>query len=73
MATLVQEIGGHLPYIFFLNLACIVLQVTEYPSLQLFNDGKKMADYRGDKTLGAFNDFLEFQQAEINKHEHEEL
>ena len=45
------------------------MQVEQYPTLKLFYNGKEVAEYKGDKTIGGFQDFLEFQQDEIDKEE----
>lgn len=54
---------------------CKKHKVIDYPTLKLFHEGKEVGVYRGDKTLGGFSDFLEFQRGEVekHKHEHEEL
>ena len=45
------------------------MQVKQYPTLKLFYNSKEVAEYKGDKTIGGFQDFLEFQQDEIDKEE----
>ena len=58
------------------TLYCVFYpQIEEYPMMKLYQNGEDVAIYRGDWSLGAFTEFLEFLTEELGKteHEHEEL